>query len=77
MAQVERRIALMKQMSSEIWRDPNCFQFTSIQNTCLFNAKSVFMQIVLFQTIQFRMITQFNCQNISISINSVYSNSYI
>ena len=28
----------------------------------LSNAKSIFMQIVLFQTIQFRMSTQFNCQ---------------
>ena len=33
------------------------------------------MQIVLFQTIQFNMSTQFNCQNISISSYSVYSNS--
>ena len=32
-------------------------------NLCrLFNAKSIFMQIVLFQTIQFTMSTQFNCQ---------------
>ena len=32
-------------------------------NLCkLFNAKSIFMQIVLFQTIQFSMSTQFNCQ---------------
>ena len=30
---------------------------------------------VLFQTIQFSMSTQFNCQNISISNYSVYSNS--
>ena len=44
-------------------------------NLCrLFNAKSIFMQIVLFQTIQFSMSTQFNCQNISISSYSVYSN---
>ena len=28
----------------------------------LFNAKSIFMQPVLFQTIQFSMNTQFNCQ---------------
>ena len=28
----------------------------------LFNTKSISMQIVLFQTIQFRMSTQFNCQ---------------
>ena len=28
----------------------------------LFNAKSIFMQIVLFQTLQFSMSTQFNCQ---------------
>ena len=27
-----------------------------------FNAKSIFMQIVLFQAIQFSMSTQFNCQ---------------
>ena len=32
-------------------------------NFCrLFNAKSMFMQKVLFQTIQFSMSTQFNCQ---------------
>ena len=32
-------------------------------NLCrLFNAKSIFMQIVLFQTIHFRISTQFNCQ---------------
>ena len=32
-------------------------------NLCrLFNAKSIFMKIVLFQTIQFSMSTQFNCQ---------------
>ena len=35
----------------------------------------IFMQIVLFQTIQFSMSTQFNCQNISISSYSVYSNN--
>ena len=29
----------------------------------LFNAKSIFIQIVLFQTIQFSMITQINYQN--------------
>ena len=28
----------------------------------LFNAKSIFMQIVLFKKIQFRVITQFICQ---------------
>ena len=32
-------------------------------NLCrLFNAKSIFMQIALFQTIQFSMSTQFNCE---------------
>ena len=32
-------------------------------NLCrLFNAKSIFMQRDLFQTIQFSMSTQFNCQ---------------
>ena len=32
-------------------------------NFCkLFNAKSIFMQIVLFKTIQFSISTQFNCQ---------------
>ena len=32
-------------------------------NLCgLFNAKSIFMQIVLFKTINFSMSTQFNCQ---------------
>ena len=34
-------------------------------NLCrLFNAKSIFMQIVLFQTIQFSMSTQFNSQKL-------------
>ncbi len=39
----------------------------------LFNAKSIFMKIVLFQTIQFRISMQFKCkyslivENISIS----------
>ena len=47
-------------------------------NLCrLFNAKSVFMKIVQFQTIQFRKITQFKCKyslivkNISISSYSI------
>ena len=32
-------------------------------NRCrLFNAKSIFMDIVLFKKIQFTMSTQFNCQ---------------
>ena len=32
-------------------------------NLCrLLNAKSIFMQLVLFQTIQFSMSTQFNCR---------------
>ena len=50
-------------------------------NLCrLFNAKSIFMQIVLFQTIQFNMSTQFQktylfiiYSNSSNSVNSVYS----
>ena len=33
-------------------------------NLCkLFNAKSLFMQIVVFEAIQFSMNTQFNCPN--------------
>ena len=47
-------------------------------NLCrLFNAKSIFMKIVLFQTIQFSICTQFKCKyslivkNISISSYSV------
>ena len=51
-------------------------------NLCrLFNAKSIFMNILLFQTIQFHISTQFKCkyrlivQNISISFNSIYSSS--
>ena len=46
----------------------------------LFNAKSIFMKLVLFQTIQFRISTQFKCKysliakkNISISSYSVLS----
>ena len=41
----------------------------------LFNTKSIFIQIVLFQTIQFSMSTQF-VKNISISTDSVYSNKF-
>ena len=41
----------------------------------LFNAKSIFKQIVLFQTIQFSMSTVKLSKNISISTYSVYSNS--
>ena len=43
----------------------------------LFNAKSIFMKIILFQTIRFRISTQFKCKyslivkNISISSYSV------
>ena len=49
-------------------------------NLCrLLNAKSIFIQIVLFQTIQFSMSTQFNCQKHFyfklFSFISVYSNS--
>ena len=41
-------------------------------NLCsLFNAKSIFIQAVLFQTIQFSIDTRFNSQNISISSYSV------
>ena len=44
-------------------------------NFCkLFNAESIFMQIFLFQTIQFSMSTQF-VKNISISNYSIYSDS--
>ena len=42
-------------------------------NLCwLFNAKSIFIQSVLFQTIQFSKSTQF-VKNISISSYSVYA----
>ena len=47
----------------------------------LFNAKSIFMKIVLFQTIQFRVSMQFKCKyslivkNISVPIYSVQSSS--
>ena len=51
-------------------------------NLCrLFNTKSIFMKIVLFQTIQFSISTQFKCKyslivkNISISSYSVYLSS--
>ena len=37
-------------------------QNLNINHCRLFNAKSIFMQIVLFQTIQFSMSAQFNCQ---------------
>ena len=40
----------------------------------LFNAESIFMQIVLFQTIHFSMSTQF-IKTISISSHSVNPNS--
>ena len=43
-----------------------CFSFVLVGlshiNLCrLFNTKSIFMQIILFQTIQFRISTQFKC----------------
>ena len=41
----------------------------------LFNAKSMFMQIVLFQTIQFSVSTQLVKKKNYISSDSVYSNS--
>ena len=45
-------------------------------NLCrLFNGKSIFMKIVLFQTIQFGMSTQLNCQKHFYFNYSVYSNS--
>ena len=53
------------------------FGFYGISTFVLFNAKSIFMKIVLFQTIQFSISTQFKCKyslivkNISISSYSV------
>ena len=51
-------------------------------NLCrLFNAKSIFIRIVLFQTVQFRISTRFKCKyslivkNISKSNYSVLLNS--
>ena len=44
-------------------------------NICwLFNAKSIFMKIVLFQTIQFKCKYGLIVKNISISSYSVYTN---
>ena len=52
--------------------------FYGISTFCrLFNAKSIFIKIVLFQTVQFRISTQFKCKysvivkNISILSYSV------
>ena len=40
-----------------------CWLVVRYINLCrLFNAKSIFIQIVLFQTIQFRISTQFKCK---------------
>ena len=40
------------------------FGFYGISFFCrLFNAKSIFMKILLFQTIQFSISTQFECEN--------------
>ena len=52
-----------------------CLDLWHINLCMLFNAKSIFIQTILFQTIQISISTQFNCQNISISDYSVYSNS--
>ena len=59
-----------------------CVSFMAYQNFVdFFNAKSIFMEIVLFQTIQFSISTQFKCmyslivKNISISSYSVLSSS--
>ena len=44
-------------------------------NLCrLYNVKSIFMKIVLFQTIQFRISTQFKCKYCLIVINISISN---
>ena len=43
-------------------RSGGCWILGHINFCRLFNAKSIFMQIVLFRTIQFSMSTQFNCQ---------------
>ena len=54
-----------------------CLDFMLYQFCWLFNTKSIFMKIVLFQTIQFSLSTQFKCKyslivkNISISSYSV------
>ena len=41
-------------------------------NLCrLFKAKSIFMQIVLFQTIQFSVSAQFNCQKLSFLFQAI------
>ena len=56
-----------------------CLGFMVYQPFRLFNAKSIFMQIILFQTVQFRISTQFKCKysltapNISISRYSIKS----
>ena len=55
----------------------DCLGLWHIKLCRLFNAKSIFMKIVLFQTIQFSISTQFKCKyslivkNISISSYSV------
>ena len=47
-----------------IWckEEVGCLVLWHINLCRLFNSKSIFMQIVLFQIIQFSMSTQFNCQ---------------
>ena len=45
-------------------------------NLCkLFNAKSIFMKIVLFQTIQFSISTQFKCKY-SLIVKNIFISSY-
>ena len=41
----------------------------------LFHAKSIFMKIVLFQTIQFRISTQFKCKN-NLIVKNISISSY-
>ena len=46
-------------------------------NLCrLFNAKSMFLKIVLFQTIQFKISTEFNCKN-SLIVKNISISSYL
>ena len=49
--------------------------FMAYQPLKLFNAKSIFMKIILFQTIQFSISTQFKCKY-SLIVKNIPISSY-
>ena len=54
----------------------DCFILWRINLCRLFNAKSIFIKIVLFQTIQFSISTQFKCKY-SLIVENISISSYL